>query len=189
MNTNVKGAVAERDVVVVHLFNSRCTPNGYVRNTCTEDEVDLVAVYCGELDRSFLLPASRCARLQQIHLRLRPARNGQLACINLAEDFEFDGAIAQLGERGTGSAEVAGSSPASSTLAVRGAPVDRTPVTVGSNAFRDRLGYWMVRVAAGQEVVVTFRGRPRVRLNPAVAHPAAAHPPVAHAAGAPRAAA
>jgi prevent-host-death family protein len=41
-------------------------------------------------------------------------------------------------------------------------------LTVGSNPFRDRLGYWMDVVAAGQEVIVTRRGRPRLRLLPAV---------------------
>jgi prevent-host-death family protein len=39
-------------------------------------------------------------------------------------------------------------------------------MTVGSNPFRDKLGYWMERAAAGQEVLVTFRGKPRVRLTP-----------------------
>jgi prevent-host-death family protein len=39
--------------------------------------------------------------------------------------------------------------------------------TVGSNPFRDRLGYWMDVVAAGQEVIVTRHGRPRLRLTPA----------------------
>jgi prevent-host-death family protein len=39
-------------------------------------------------------------------------------------------------------------------------------VTVGSNAFRDKLGYWMDRVAAGEEVIITRRGRPRFRMLP-----------------------
>jgi antitoxin (DNA-binding transcriptional repressor) of toxin-antitoxin stability system len=36
------------------------------------------------------------------------------------------------------------------------------------------LGYWMEQVARGQEVMVTFRGRPRVLLKP-VAAPVAHH--------------
>jgi len=40
-------------------------------------------------------------------------------------------------------------------------------VTVGSNPFRDKLGYWMDRVAAGEEVIITRRGRPRFRMLPA----------------------
>jgi antitoxin (DNA-binding transcriptional repressor) of toxin-antitoxin stability system len=39
--------------------------------------------------------------------------------------------------------------------------------TVGSNPFRDRLGYWMDVVAAGREVIVTRHGRPRLRLTAA----------------------
>jgi prevent-host-death family protein len=39
---------------------------------------------------------------------------------------------------------------------------------VGSNPFRDRLGYWMDRVAAGDEIVITRHGKPRIRLSPAV---------------------
>jgi hypothetical protein len=49
-----------------------------------------------------------------IYLRLEPARNNQEAAINFAAEYEF-GAIAQLGERRHGMAEVVGSSPTSST--------------------------------------------------------------------------
>jgi prevent-host-death family protein len=40
-------------------------------------------------------------------------------------------------------------------------------MTIGSNLFRERLGYWVDLVAAGQEVVITRHGRPRMRLTPA----------------------
>ena len=58
-------------------------------------------------------------------------------------------------------AEVVGSSPTSSTSP------DHPPIAVDSNPFRDKLGYWMERVAGGEEVLVTFRGKPRVRLSQA----------------------
>jgi antitoxin (DNA-binding transcriptional repressor) of toxin-antitoxin stability system len=29
------------------------------------------------------------------------------------------------------------------------------------------LGYWMERVAAGEHLLITFRGRPRIRVSPA----------------------
>jgi PD-(D/E)XK nuclease superfamily protein len=153
-----------RDVVIVPLFSCRRGPNGHIRTGYGADEIDLVAVYAQELDRCFLMPVSLTEELSTIHLRLTPPRNGQVACINLAEDFDFVGAIAQLGERCHGMAEVAGSSPASSTSS------SDTSATVGSNPFRDKLGYWMEQVAAGREVLVTFRGKPRVRLTP-VARP------------------
>ena len=62
----------------------------------SQGEVDLFAVYCGELDRCDLLPAEPLANKTVIYLRLTPARNGQQACINLADDFTFAGAVAQL---------------------------------------------------------------------------------------------
>ena len=150
------------NVVIVRIGGSRCSPSGYVRTTYSEEEVDLFGVYCGELDRCFLLPVSLAAGVHQMHLRLAPSRNGQQACINLADDFDLEGAIAQLGERSAGSRKVAGSNPASSTVHPN-API----VTIGSNAFRDKFGYWMERVAAGEEALVTFRGKPRIRLSPA----------------------
>jgi PD-(D/E)XK endonuclease len=121
------------DVVVVHIGGCWLSSRGYVRTTYTEDEMDLLAMYCGKLDRCYLLPASRVAGMEAIQLRLTPARNGQRACINLAEHFEFEGAIAQLGERLRGTQEVAGSSPASSTSR---SSSDPAPVTVGSDPFR-----------------------------------------------------
>jgi prevent-host-death family protein len=148
-----------KDVVVVHVYTSRRSAHGHVRKTYSLDEIDLFAVYCGELDRSFLLPAERFAGAYMVHLRLTPPRNGQRACINLAGDFDFVGAIAQLEERCHGMAEVVGSSPTSST------PEIAPPLTVGSDLFRNRLGEWLERAAAGEEILVTYRGRPRVRLT------------------------
>ena len=60
-----------RDVVIAALATSRCTPRGHVRSTYTEHEVDLFAVYCGDLDRCFLLPAGRWQQ-DLVHLRLTP---------------------------------------------------------------------------------------------------------------------
>jgi hypothetical protein len=149
------------DVVKVQLSGSSYSPNGYVYSRYSEDEIDLFAVYCGELDRCFLLPISICANRRAIHLRLVPPRNNQRACINLADEFAFEGAVAQLGERRAGSAKVRGSIPLSSTSSFS---LEPTPITVGSNPFRDHLGYWMDVVADGQEVVVTRHGKPRLRL-------------------------
>ena len=150
------------DVVIVSTGSSRLSPAGYVKTTYDDFEIDLFAVYSGELDRAFLLPIALVAGTHELSLRLTPPRNGQRACITLAEDFSFDGAIAQLGERCRGTAEVVGSSPTSSTS-------EHQPVTVGVNAFRDGLGVWMDRVAAGEEVILTRHGRPRIRLSPAAA--------------------
>jgi PD-(D/E)XK endonuclease len=150
---------SDRSVIQVNVSGNRLTPRGYVVSTYGPDEVDLFAVYCGELDRCFLIAADICCGRRAIWLRLTPARNNQRSCINLADDFDFVGAIAQLGERRAGSAKVAGSSPASSTS--RGAAT-----VIGCDDFRGRISYWFDRVTAGEDVLLTYRGRPRVRLSP-----------------------
>jgi prevent-host-death family protein len=149
------------DVVVVRTGGCRISSAGYVRTTYSEQEVDLFAVYCAGLDRCFLLPASMVAGKYGVHLRLTPPVNNQRACINLADSFDFEGAIAQLGERLSGTQEVVGSSPTSSTSS----PSD--PVAIGANPFRNHFGYWMERAAAGEKLLITRRGKPFVRLEPA----------------------
>ena len=135
-------------------------PTGYERRYYSEEEIDLVAVYCGELNRCYLLPSSLVAGRRGIQLRVTPPKNGQRACLNLAVDFEFPGAIAQLEERLRGTQEAAGSSPASST------PSSAQTTHVGANQFRNHFGYYLERAADGHEVLVSRRGRPYVRLVP-----------------------
>jgi prevent-host-death family protein len=147
-------------VIKVNLVSSWCTPAGYERRYYTQDEIDLVAVYCHELKRCYLLPSALVAGRRTIHLRVTPPRNGQRACLNLAVDFEFPGAIAQLGERLHGMQEVAGSSPASST------PSPPDTLRVGANQFRNHFGYYLEKAGEGHDVLVSRRGRPYVRLSP-----------------------
>lgn len=148
-----------RGVICVRVGGSRHTPNGYVTSTYSSEEVDAIAVYCEELGETFLVPIEIAAGKRQLHLRIEPPRNGQRACINLAGDYQL-GAIAQLGERSAGSRKVAGSSPASSTPEVDGGRV------VGAHRFRQHFGYWMERAAAGDEILITRRGRRYARLGP-----------------------
>ena len=152
-----KWACVRGDVVQITTGSNRLTPAGYVRSTYTADEVDAVAVYCGDLDRYFLLPITVVAGKQQVLLRLAPPRNGQRACLNWATEYELAGAIAQLGERRTGSAKVAGSSPASSTP---------SSDVLGAHEFREHFGWYMERAAAGESFLITRRGKPYARLSP-----------------------
>jgi prevent-host-death family protein len=145
-------------VIKVALQTTWLTPAGYVRSPYGRDEIDLVAAYCGPLDRCYLLPGELVCGRNSIYLRLVPPRNGQRACINLASDFEFSGAIAQLGEHLRGTQGVAGSSPASSTSSA---------VDVGCHQFRNHFGYYLERAAAGEEVRISRRRRPYARLVPA----------------------
>jgi prevent-host-death family protein len=145
-------------VIKVGLHSSWLSPQGYVRSSYTEDEIDLVAAYCGDLDRCYLLPASLVAGRREIYLRVSPPRNAQRACINLASDFDFDGAVAQGNERSAGSRKVVGSNPTSSTP---------TAVDVGCHEFRNHFGYYLERAAAGDEIRISRRGRRYARLVPA----------------------
>ena len=92
----------------------RHTPRSYVGTTYGPDEIDGVAVYCGDLKRAYYVPIHVVAGKSYLYLRLRAARNNQRIGVTMAADYEF-GAVAQLGERLAGSQKVRGSSPLSST--------------------------------------------------------------------------
>ena len=102
------------DVVRILTRTSRLTSAGHVRTTYTAGEIDAVAAYCPDTADCYLIPIGEIDGQSMVHLRLHPARNNQSAGVKMAVDYRL-GAIAQLGERVTGSHEVAGSSPASST--------------------------------------------------------------------------
>jgi prevent-host-death family protein len=159
LRVQCKWAQRKGDVVIVNLSSYRLTTRGYVRRTYTVNEIDAVAAYCGELDSCYFLPVGLVAGMRAIQLRLHPPKNGQRAALNWASDYTLSGAIAQLGERGAGSAEGAGSSPAGSTE--NRAPTCRA---VGAHEFRNHFGYYMELAAAGAEIHVTRRGKPYVRL-------------------------
>jgi prevent-host-death family protein len=150
-------------VIKVNLESTFLTARGYVRTAYSAAEIDFFAVYCGQLDRCYLLPIDFVDGRRAIYLRLAPSRNGQRACINLAEQFEFAGAVAQLEERLNGIQEAGGSSPPSSTPS-RSAPA---VIETGAHQFRNHFGYYMERAAAGEEIHVSRRGKLYVRLLPA----------------------
>jgi prevent-host-death family protein len=150
-----------RDLVIVRIGTCRLTPRGYVRGTYSGDEVDLFAVYCGELERSFLLPASLLANRTYVSLRLTAPRNGQVSCINLADDFDFDGAVAQLARARDWQSRGRGFE--SPQLHSQTAP--QTPTAVNADDFRIGLGRWIDRVSSGEDLLVTRRGKPVMRVT------------------------
>jgi prevent-host-death family protein len=131
-----------------------------VRSTYSADEIDAVALYCSDLESVYLIPIEVVDGQSAVHVRLRSPKNAQRAAINWAERYCLSGAVAQLGERCHGMAEVRGSSPLSSTSQVDG------DATVGAHEFRNHFGYWMERAAAGDEILITRRGRRYARLGP-----------------------
>ena len=113
------------DVVIIRCRSCRRIPGGYERRSYTVDDTDLIAGYCAELGVGYLLPPSAFVGRAAVQLRLAPARNNQRHGINWARDFEFAatlaslGAVAQLGERQSGTLEVTGSIPVGSTSDLR----------------------------------------------------------------------
>jgi prevent-host-death family protein len=161
LRVQCKWGSQQGEVVTVRLRSSYHSPTrGYVTSTYDDSEVDAVAVYCGQLQRCYLLPIDLVSGLGAVTLRLSPARNNQRAALNLAAEYEFRGAVAQLEERVAGSDEVRGSSPLSST-----GPTS-TREEVGAHQFRNHFGLYMERAAAGAEILIRRRGQPYARLGP-----------------------
>jgi prevent-host-death family protein len=165
LRVQCKWGSRQGDVVLVRLRSSYHSPTrGYVITTYDETEVDLVAVYCGELDRCYLLPRELFASRTTVYLRLERTRNNQRAALNWAAEYEFPGAVAQLAERSDGIRKVGGSNPPSSTS--EDGTLAATIKEVGAHEFRNHFGYYMEQAAAGSEILIRRRGRPFARLGP-----------------------
>jgi prevent-host-death family protein len=162
LRVQCKWAAPERGIIRVRVRSSYHSPTrAHVVSTYDRSQVDLLAVYCGELRRSYLLPVDLFEDRKVLHLRLDVARNNQRAALNWAAQYEFPGAVAQLEERRAGSAKVRGSSPLSSTAEGAGSAPS---VVVGAHQFRNRFGYYLERASRGDEIQVLRRGRPFARL-------------------------
>jgi hypothetical protein len=122
LRVQCKSARCVRNAVIIRGYSFRRTREGYITRGYSASEVDAIAAYCIELDRCFLLPIELIERHPRMSLRVEPPRNNQRRGINWADDFDFaatlgrhQGAVAQLGERQSGTLKVTGSSPVGST--------------------------------------------------------------------------
>ena len=112
-----KWAPRRKNVVTVQARSCRRVAGGYERRTYSTSEIDAIAAYSPDTGRCYLVPIEEIPASGVMHLRLLPAKNNQLKGLHSATEYELDlGAIAQLGERRHGMAEVVGSSPTSSTF-------------------------------------------------------------------------
>ena len=117
-----KWAPRHGEVVIVRCYSCRRNREGLLKRLYAPGEVDAFAAYCPELDRCYFLPYALFESRTQVQLRLTPTQNNQSLGVNWASRFEFEatlgrpGAVAQLGERRHGMAEVTGSIPVGSTL-------------------------------------------------------------------------
>ena len=167
LRVQCKWAPLKGDVIVVRLVSSRFTSGGeQIRTPYSADDVDAVAVYCDELDRCYLLPASLFDGMKGLHLRVAATRNGQRASLHWAREHELPGAVAQLGRASEWHSEGRGFE----SHQLHSHPTENSGVQeVGAHKFRNLFGWYMQRAAAGEEFFVTRRGKPYVRLVPA--HP------------------
>ena len=171
LRVQCKWAPRSGDVVLLRCRSCRRTREGLRSRGYTAQEIDAFAAYCPDLDTCYLVPIERAGSQGLVSLRVAEARNHQRGAIVWARDFEFAavdwtalGAVAQLEERRRGTPEAGGSSPPSSiTDECESSPVQ----TVGAHEFRNHFGYHLDRAAAGEELLVTRRGRPYARLSPA----------------------
>ena len=157
-----KWASVHGDVIPVSTAGNRLTPRGYVGTTYSAAEIDAIAVYCGDLDRCYLLPIDLVAGRRSVHLRLAAAKNGQRACLHWAAEYELPGAVAQLGRAPAWHA--GGRGFESHQLHSRDGPAE--VVTVGAHEYRERFGWYMERAAGGERFLITRRGKPYARLVP-----------------------
>jgi prevent-host-death family protein len=163
LRVQCKWAALQNGVIQVRLRRCSHSPTqGYIRSSYGADEIDAIAAYCDDLKQCFLIPIALIDGRDWMSLRVDPPRNDQRAALHLAADYTLSGAIAQLGERLTGSQEVGGSNPPGSTTRADG----DGGITVGAHLFRNHFGYWMERASAGEEILITRRGRRYARLGP-----------------------
>jgi hypothetical protein len=97
LRVQCKSAARNGDVVVVRCRSCRRSASGFVRRAYHAHEVDLLAAYCAEVDRSYLFLPETFSGRTALQLRLSPARNNQRRGINKAEDFDFAATIRRLG--------------------------------------------------------------------------------------------
>jgi PD-(D/E)XK endonuclease len=108
-----KWAPILRGVVAIRAYSARRAAEGLRYRGYTAEEIDAIAAYCPDNGRCYYVPIEKLDGQRTFHLRLGPAANNQAHGVNWAVEYEL-GAIAQLGERVTGSHEVGGSNPPSS---------------------------------------------------------------------------
>lgn len=158
------------DIVPVRCRSSRRAREGLRARGYTSEEIDAYAAYCPELDACYLIPIDQFPGQGGIHLRLEPAKNSQRGAIIWARDFNFAsidwasfGAVAQMARASAWHAEGRGfESPQLHSSEAEAS----APTSVGAHEFRNHFGYFLERVVRGEELLVTRRGKPYVRLSP-----------------------
>ena len=90
LRVQCKWAPRDGSVVVLRCYSNRRAREGLRRRCYTAAEVDVIAAYCADLDRCYLISPDLFDGRTHVMLRIAPSRNNQRAGINWAEDFEFN---------------------------------------------------------------------------------------------------
>jgi hypothetical protein len=96
LRVQCKWAPKQGDVVLIRCYSNRRAPEGFRKRSYTAAEVDVIAAYCPELDRRFLVTSDRFDGHSQLMLRLTPSRNNQRLGVNWADDFAFEARLMDL---------------------------------------------------------------------------------------------
>lgn len=168
LRVQCKWGSCDGDVICVRVVSSYHSPTrGYVNSSYDESQIDAVGVYCGDLDRCYLLPVSLVAGHQAVHLRISEPRNKQRAAINFAAKYEL-GAVAQGKSDALAARRSRVRIPPAPLFAGAAGSVDQFDLSgrVGMDEFYAKLAQYVRRAEAGDDVVVTRWGRPVARLGP-----------------------
>jgi PD-(D/E)XK endonuclease len=96
LRVQCKWATRYGDVIAVRTYSSRRSGKGFLKRAYTGDEVDLIAVYCHDVQRCYLLQLDHFDGRTQFDLRLAPSRNNQRVGVNWASDFELEARLERL---------------------------------------------------------------------------------------------
>ena len=90
LRVQCKWAHARDGVLAVRCYSSRRAREGIRKKRYNGREVDLIAVYCPDLERCFAIPAARFDGHVQIQLRIQPCRNNQQSGVTWADDYALE---------------------------------------------------------------------------------------------------
>jgi hypothetical protein len=90
LRVQCKWASRQGNVLTVRCITSRHTPRGYLRTTYSAEEIDAIAAYAPDTDRSYLIPIQEVERHAAISLRVAQTRNNQALLVRWAHDYELE---------------------------------------------------------------------------------------------------
>lgn len=91
-----KTAVLHGSTLRVPCFSTRRCRDGFVKHHYSTSEVDAIAAYNLELDRSFYIPLVDVSGRAYIQLRLSPCLNNQRLGVQWADEFALDARLRSL---------------------------------------------------------------------------------------------